>query len=1182
MAKFGSRGASLGLGFLTLFVPLLVVAQPASLVRDINTTADGFDPGGAGSFGNLRVAGNHLFFVGNGEGSGGEIWVSDGTPTGTDILRDLCPGECNSFSGFQGSLGGVMLLSQQLGVGQHQLWRSDGTQPGTYALTGSGFSVRRPEAGAGRASAFFRGAYYFVVCTDSPFSGDCDLWRTDGSGAGTRQFHSLSTTFLWVQEAGGRLFYLVANGAADDLWVTDGTESGTRLLHTFAEQQSGPNSTLAAGGRIFFFATSSGEELWTSDGTSAGTQALTQLAPQNPFPIPYWLKPVGDRVYFTADDGSHGREIWRSDGTKAGTVRLTDFSTAEPFLGDSPASIAGLGSSIVFVASGGGDPFQLWVNRGTVASTTPLALNCPNCSFARGGVLVESGSKAFFQVRNDSGSEELWVTDGTAAGSRRVTNLCADGSCSFLDLQPWKGGLLFLAQLDIGQQQVWFTDGTPGGTKRFVAPAGEKVSYDHFELAELGGTTFFFANVGKRAGLWVREANGGSRPVRTVASRPPAADPFLQGGVGDHLLFTAQENSIDDFGFWLSGGSEATTFRVDTGSALPSFNSRAVSAGGLRYFQTGDFSRPPTNLWRTDGTAQGTFVVAHLQGPSVMAPWQGGLTFFDGGWIWKTNGTVAGTVKTGELPLELLSVEQAVPGPNGLYLKTDTAPGASQMWISDGSTGGTRQLTSFSPNGISGWDPEFTAVGSTVFFSWLDGLWKTDGTAAGTVRIQTLPNSELPIELVALHGALIYVTAGFSSEVGVHLWRTDGTAAGTVQLATFPSQNVFTGLPLRLVPFDGKAFVTIDDGAHGIELWATDGTPAGTALAFDLVPGPGSSRPIHLTVAGGRLYFSAGDTRHGQELWQTDGTLASTRLVQDIAPQAGSSTPSQLTVVGDKLYFAADDGATGRELWVLPLAGPSACMPSPRRLCLGGGRYTVEAAWQDFEQNRGAGHAAPLTADTGYFWFFDPANVEVVLKVLDGRGVNDHVWVFYGALSSVEYTLTVTDTQTGLSHRYRNPSGQLASVGDTHAFGPLGASTGSVTTTSAPAAGSAPLQVVARRVVPRAATGACAPSTTRLCLSGSRFSVEVAWKDFAGNTGAGKAVGLTADTGWFWFFDPANVELVLKVLDGSAVNGHRWVFYGALSSVEYTVTVTDTQTGEVSTYRNPSGQLASVADIEAL
>jgi len=76
----------------------------------------------------------------------------------------------------------------------------------------------------------------------------------------------------------------------------------------------------------------------------------------------------------------------------------------------------------------------------------------------------------------------------------------------------------------------------------------------------------------------------------------------------------------------------------------------------------------------------------------------------------------------------------------------------------------------------------------------------------------------------------------------------------------------------------------------------------------------------------------------------------------------------------------------------------------------------------------------PLTGDTGYFWFFDDANVELVLKVLDGRGVNHHFWVFYGALSNVEYEITVTDTSTGEVRTYSNPAGEFGSVGDTEAF----------------------------------------------------------------------------------------------------------------------------------------------------
>ncbi|HSN86792.1 MAG TPA: hypothetical protein VL025_08540, partial [Thermoanaerobaculia bacterium] len=279
-----------------------------------------------------------------------------------------------------------------------------------------------------------------------------------------------------------------------------------------------------------------------------------------------------------------------------------------------------------------------------------------------------------------------------------------------------------------------------------------------------------------------------------------------------------------------------------------------------------------------------------------------------------------------------------------------------------------------------------------------------------------------------------------------------------------------------------------------------------------------------------------------------------------------------------RLFFTADDGVTGRELWSLPLAGSGGCQPSSTVLCLRQGRFRVEAFWQDFAGNQGSGQAVPLTGDTGTFWFFDPANVEVLLKVLDGQGLNDHFWVFYGALSNVGYSLTITDTETGLARRYVNPGGRLASVGDTEGFGPRGASS---VNPSPLLATPSPPALVSARTEPAAATGSCQPGPRRLCLNDGRFAVEASWKDFQGNTGQGTAVPLTTDTGWFWFFDAANVEVVLKVLDGTDLNGKHWVFYGALSNVEYDLTVTDTHTGAVKQYRNPSGRFASVADTSA-
>ncbi len=253
----------------------------------------------------------------------------------------------------------------------------------------------------------------------------------------------------------------------------------------------------------------------------------------------------------------------------------------------------------------------------------------------------------------------------------------------------------------------------------------------------------------------------------------------------------------------------------------------------------------------------------------------------------------------------------------------------------------------------------------------------------------------------------------------------------------------------------------------------------------------------------------------------------------------------------------------------------SACTSGPT-LCLNGDRFVVEVAWKDFQGNTGSGKAVSLTSDTGYFWFFNESNVELVVKVLDGRGVNGKFWAFYGALSNVQYTLKITDTVTGRVRTYTNPSGRFASVADTGAF-PSASSTGPL----ADEEDSFSIEPILPIQETAGVAATCAPGPTDLCLTGGRFRVSVTWKQGT-NQGSGQAVPLTSDTGYFWFFSPMNVELTLKVIDGRGLNGHFWVFYGALSDVEYEITVTDTQTGRSVTYRNPKGQLASRGDTSAL
>ncbi len=249
-------------------------------------------------------------------------------------------------------------------------------------------------------------------------------------------------------------------------------------------------------------------------------------------------------------------------------------------------------------------------------------------------------------------------------------------------------------------------------------------------------------------------------------------------------------------------------------------------------------------------------------------------------------------------------------------------------------------------------------------------------------------------------------------------------------------------------------------------------------------------------------------------------------------------------------------------------------------LCLNAGRFRVQATWRVPSQGT-SGVATPvaLTGDTGYFWFFTSNNVELVVKVVDGTAVNGNFWFFSGALSDVEYTIDVTDTRTGATRTYTNAQGTLASSADTSAF------RGAPGIASAALFGDETEGLPSGDTPPAAQRGGsdaeapCAATFTSLCLNGGRFRVSVAWQvPSQGTSGAAAAVPLTSDTGHFWFFSANNVELVVKVVDGRAFNGRFWVFSGALSDVAYTVTVTDTQTGAVKVYSNPSGRLSSSSD----
>ncbi|MCP3960309.1 MAG: hypothetical protein GY719_20900 [bacterium] len=304
----------------------------------------------------------------------------------------------------------------------------------------------------------------------------------------------------------------------------------------------------------------------------------------------------------------------------------------------------------------------------------------------------------------------------------------------------------------------------------------------------------------------------------------------------------------------------------------------------------------------------------------------------------------------------------------------------------------------------------------------------------------------------------------------------------------------------------------------------------------------------------------------GEGLYRsTDGGATWTTLVDGLLPRAVSGLVIDPTTPST-LYAGTRGGGVFENRLVTDQTA----------LALQGGRFKVEVEWRDFVGATGPGKIAVVpteteegallaSRDSAAIGFFSPGNWEMMAKVLDGRALNGHFWVFLGSATNVGLTTTVTDTKCFETRTYANPVGVSApAVTDTTAF------------EDCPAPGAMPPP--------------CVPSQTVLCLGeDDRFRVETTWENFFGETGTASEVSIpraglakSDDSGLFYFFSQDNWELLVKVLDGCAINENYWVFAAATTDVEYTLTVTDTLSDQVKTYTNPLGQAAdAVTDTAA-
>ena len=850
--------------------------------------------------------GGALIFLADDGVHGFELWRSDGTEAGTRMVKEIRPGPQSSFAAsvFVGAdpllwrhvvAGGTMYFLANDGVHGFELWITDGTEAGTFLLKdilpGSVSAFAHAQFLVGEQA----GGFFFFRANDGTHGSE--LWKTDGTPAGTVLVKDVrpgaADSFPGdFTELNGNLLFTAHDGASGPgLWRSDGTESGTVQITAATPWpfQTYPRDLIRANGAVYFGISNSGW-LYRTDGTEAGTIPVRQFASEVS-PLREW----NGFLLLTSDDGIHGRELWRSDGTEVGTLLVKDIV---PGSASSPGffRFTEAGRELFFFADDGVHGLELWVTDGTEAGTFLVKDITPGTAGSDAYYLVGVEGTLFFSIADADyhNALRLWNSDGTEAGTRAV-------QCPPV-INPgtgFNGALLFSADDVTHGVEVWRSDGTDAGTTlvkdihpSFVTEWSDTEFLGVVSVPGIGERMFFRADDGVHGQeLWVTDGKrGGTRLVKDIRPGTPSSSPS-PGIAHDGAFFFAAFDGVHGYELWRSDGTEAGTVMIADIFPGPSQGMQGDSTfgelGDSVYFAADDSVHGRT-LWKSNGTEAGTLQVADIDlrfsfpnaGSNSIYPITIGETLYfvandpaHGVELWKTDGTEAGTVLVKDLsPGPASSAPSMFVDFHGTLVLIAQDPNHGyEPWLSDGTEAGTNLIKDIFLGRTASQRRLVrpVALGDSVYFPATrdsthgEGLWKTDGTEAGTLLVKEVGPGFVSFNdsLTVLDGALYFV-ATIPSLHAFELWRSDGTAAGT--------HAVKTGLAgsSELLAVDGRGLVFVSaDSDHGYELWRSDGTESGSVLAQDIVPGPDHSIPRAFAPLGNRLLFLATDGIAGEEPW---------------------------------------------------------------------------------------------------------------------------------------------------------------------------------------------------------------------------------------------------------------------------------------------------------------------------
>lgn len=905
--KFIYKGADAGNGYELWITD--GTALGTHLLKDINPGLPSSSPGGF----YVNENKTFVFFVAETANEGVELWRTDGTPEGTILLRDFIPGTGYGTIAIGETKGDQIFFTATEPTTSSEVFVSDGTIAGTHVL-------KDIIPGATVNSLFdvsffkFNNEIYFSYNDSTLF--ESAIWKTDGTEAGTVKItNALSTgqplhyfgNYDHTLNFNGKMYFSTETAFYGvEIYYTDGTASGTKLLKDFYTTSLGDSYAYMTGD-IFNskalinvqYDDNTNPGIWVTDGTTAGTTKILLSVNLN-IGLPS-IGTVNEKLIFAGRNPTTGEvEPWVSDGTAAGSFMLKDINPGNEPTGLPKSSGPGLGYRL--------------------------------------------GNKLVFSATSTDEGTELWVTDGTSAGTLLLKDIIPGSLSSYpSNFVILNNKLYFTAySFDYGNE-LWVTDGTPAGTTLYKDVIPGTISSGPISLSKLNETSFVFA-------AYNTTAHFGTLYLADVISNSiTSISHALMDSVGSsttffkyfngHVYFNAKDASNGNPLWTTDGSAENTQKLIDL---FP--NSACLLIGNLMEINSSimftAFDENGTELRISDGTAAGTTLVKDIYAGSYSATAVSTAFTFtsdrskayfaatdtNGSELWVTNGTSAGTymvkdLYTGSTAMGPNSSSPAsiylIPGTNEvIFVAFKAADSKRYVFVSDGTSAGTVEITGFgtySAEQIIETNDSFiisVVDGSVIRLYAYDKVTKTVTLLNTGYNTDRIPYSSSKTYIPRLN-KLFFSTS--TTDGKTHkIWCTDGTVAGTTVIKNLSTSSYSSNM-LNNVKDNGSTVLLPYSNSTSVnrgELYITDGTLAGTVSIKTF------EYPISLIMTHNSLtYFSAQTTTEGQELWRTDGTTAGTFLVKDIYAGSASSNPYNFTVLNNQVYFTASDKDHGNELW---------------------------------------------------------------------------------------------------------------------------------------------------------------------------------------------------------------------------------------------------------------------------